>query len=90
MLSCNSRNISFSSDHVTNVSQITRRITVQYHKHWSGGSESFLLVVLAGHPCQSPLEVGQHVLHGFGPLFLRVELSLDREGVAYDDHMITM
>ena len=81
MLSCNSRNISFSSDHVTNVSQITRRITVQYHKHWSGGSESFLLVVLAGHPGQSPLEVGEHVLHGLGPLLLTVELGLDGEGV---------
>ena len=85
MLSCNSRNISFSSDHVTNVSQITRRITVQYHKQWSGGSESFLLVVLAGHPGQPPLEVGQHVLHGLRPLLLTIELSLHRKCVPWNE-----
>ena len=40
-----------------------------------------LLGVLAGHPGQAPLEVGEHVLHGFSPLLLTVELSLDRKCV---------
>ena len=39
---------------------------------------SFLLGILASDPCQSPLEVGQHVLHGFRPLLLGVELHLHR------------
>ena len=42
---------------------------------------SFLLGILASDPCQSPLEVGQHVLHGLGPLLLAVELHLHGEGV---------
>ena len=43
--------------------------------------ELFRLGVLAGHPGQPPLEVGQHVLHGLRPLLLAIELGLDGEGV---------
>jgi hypothetical protein len=49
-----------------------------------GGEDSLLSVllgVLGGDPGEAPLEVGEHVLHGLGPLLLAVELHLDGVGV---------
>ena len=48
-------------------------------KTFQAGEPLLLPGVLAGDPGQAPLEVGQHVLHGFGPVLLAVELSLDGE-----------
>ena len=48
---------------------------------WCRGC-SRLAGILRRHPGQSPLKVGEHVLHCLGPLLLAVELDLDGEGVA--------